>query len=73
MSQNDIEETYVEETYVVTPLQRSTAPSMDTYDAFEDRDEPVDHQRMFMLDVSAIIVGTIMALGPLTVYSIFGS
>jgi hypothetical protein len=73
MSQNDIQETYVEETYAVTPLQRSTSPSIDAYETFEDRDEPIDHQRMFMLDVSAIVVGTIMALGPLSVYSIFGS
>ena len=74
MSQNDIEETYVEETYVVQPLQRSASPSMDAYDEFEDRDaHAVDDRQMFMLDVAAVVVGTIMALGPLSVYSIFGS
>jgi hypothetical protein len=74
MSQNEIEQTFVEETYAVQPLQRSVSPSMDAYEAFDDRDDhPLDERRMFMLDVSAVIVGTIMALGPLSVYSIFGS
>jgi hypothetical protein len=74
MRRNDFEESHVEETYVVQPLQRSISPSMDAHAEFEaDAAGDIDHRRMFMLDVAAVIVATIMALGPLSVYSIFGS
>jgi hypothetical protein len=70
---NEPEIVHVEETYVVQPLQRSVSPSMDAYEDHDEGDAFVDERRMFMLDVSAVIVATIMALGPLSVYSIFGS
>lgn len=74
MSTNETEVFFVEERHASVPLQRTNSPSMDAYEEFEDReDHPIDHRRMQMLDLSAVIVATIMALGPLSVYSIFGS
>jgi hypothetical protein len=51
-------------------LKQSTAPSIDPYDdrEFIDRD-----REMRGLDMAAMVVGTVMALGPLTVFTIFGS
>lgn len=49
-------------------LQSAEAPPIDAYEEFTHRDG-----EMRRLDLTAILVGTIMALGPLSVYSVFGS
>ncbi len=56
-------------TYRNDPLRHSAAPSIDPY----DDDVSYRDSEMRNIDLAAILVGTIMALGPLTVFTIFGS
>lgn len=50
-------------------LRSSSTPSIDTY----DEDVTYRESEMRNLDLAAFVVGTIMALGPLSVFTIFGS
>ncbi len=49
-------------------LQQADAPPLDYHD-----DDGSRHGEMRSLDIAAVVVGTVMALGPLSVFSIFGS
>ncbi len=57
------------ENYRDDRLRTSASPSIDTY----EEDVTYRDSEMRKLDTAALAVGTIMALGPLTVFSIFGS
>ena len=56
-------------TYRHDRLRQSASPSIDPYeDNATDRDS-----EMRNLDLAAFVTGTVMALGPLSVFTIFGS